>query len=541
MKKVLKSLFGILVTALIATTVIFPAFAAEPRDYDSNAIIYGGTYSVSELQDRLNNGSGPNSAGGVYGNWQAPNGVRTFYNGIGIYDSQFGSFVDGTVKKNGTVWVGNTQIASGVFSSGRTNINPSTLVNYGPIPIYWREPKYSFASDSLSAFVYRNFDGSFGYAIVKSCGNAVTNNTLKANIVTKPAPEQTFSLAAKKYNDINHNGSKQDGEKMIEGWKFTISRNGVNKSGTTGPHGTVVFKGLKKGTYKLTEEHKADWKNTTGGEAKNIDIASDQTIWFGNTQLYRIVVRKFDDKNANGQKDAGENYLKGFKFTVRGNGISKSLTTGSDGVAQFTGLMKGSYKITETQQSGWTSTTGLSKTINIGPSKTINFGNSIAPKVTITKNKITIIKFHDRNADGDVDGGEEVLPNWEFTLTGNRVNLKKKTDANGVVIFDNLENGSYNIKETLTTGWENTSGDNIMMDLSNGDQVTLHVGNNESQEEILGAEIERGEVLAAATTKGGLPQAGAEEAAVAFSLTSFATSMLYWFRSKKAIFLALKK
>lgn len=538
MNKILKSLFGILATALIATTVIFPVSAAEPRDYDSNAIIYGGTYSVGELQDRLNNGSGPNPAGGVYGNWQAPNGVRTFYNGIGIYDSQFGSFVDGTVKKDGTVWVGNTQIASGVFSSGRTNINPSTLVNYGPIPIYWREPKYSFASDSLSAFVYRNSDGSFGYAIVKSCGNAVTNNTLKANIVTQPVPEQTYTLTARKFEDTNHNGLKNSDEGMIKGWKFTVSGNGVNKSARTDINGNVAFKGLKKGTYRVTEEHRADWHSTTGSESRNVSLTSNQSIVFGNTRLYRIVVRKFDDKNANGKKDTGENYLKGFRFTVRGNGISKSLTTGSDGVAQFTGLMKAAYTITETQQSGWTSTTGLTKTINIGPSRTINFGNRIKPQVTTLKNKITIIKFHDRNSDGNVDTGEENLPNWEFTLTGNGVNIKKKSDANGNVVFADLANGSYSVKETLTSGWENTTEDNVGMDLKDGDEVTLHVGNNENQAKVLGIETEKGEVLGATTS---LPQAGAEEAAVAFSLTSFATSMLYWLRSKKAILLALKK
>jgi hypothetical protein len=82
------------------------------------------------------------------------------------------------------------------------------------------------------------------------------------------------------------------------------------------------------------------------------------------------------------------------------------------------------------------------------------------------------IKFHDRNADGDRDTGDEVLPNWDIKLyrdangnkvledgddgvTGNGVTsiATDTTDANGAYEFPNLANGDYIVCEVKKTGW----------------------------------------------------------------------------------------
>jgi hypothetical protein len=83
------------------------------------------------------------------------------------------------------------------------------------------------------------------------------------------------------------------------------------------------------------------------------------------------------------------------------------------------------------------------------------------------------IKFHDRNADGDRDTGEEVLPGWQMKLyrdpdgdkvledtddgvTGNGatpVGAPATTDANGEYVFPNLQNGNYIVCEVRQSGW----------------------------------------------------------------------------------------
>ena len=141
MKNTMKKLTVVITALSLVMLFTYSAIASGPRDNDKNAIIYGGAYSVGELKGKLANGSGPNPGAGVYGNWQTPNGVRTFYNSIGIYENQFGNLTNGIVKKDGTVWVGLKTVAAGVFASRRVNMGAATLVHDGPTPIYWRGPK----------------------------------------------------------------------------------------------------------------------------------------------------------------------------------------------------------------------------------------------------------------------------------------------------------------------------------------------------------------------------------------------------------------
>lgn len=360
----------------------YPAFASEPRNNDSNAIIYGGAYSIEELKDRLADGSGPNVSAGIYGNWQAPNGVRTVYNNIGIYESQFGSLVDGIVKKDGTVWVNGSHKASIVFSSGRVNIAPSTLVHYGPIPVYWREPKYSFGQDSLPAFVYLNYDGSFGYAIIKSCGNPVTPNTLKADIKIPPVVNERFKVTARKYNDKNGNAVRDTsgGEDYLAGWNISIkgldeTNKNINGSAVTNSSGIVEFGDLPIGNYEITEEDRASWRSNTG-LTQTVFVDSDKTILFGNQELSRLTVRKFHDMNKNGSFDTGEE-LNGWKFTITGTDVSGNeinivKETDASGELIYLDLPDGTYTITEETRVGWTV---LSKTIQLENNTIIYFGN----------------------------------------------------------------------------------------------------------------------------------------------------------------------
>jgi hypothetical protein len=80
-------------------------------------------------------------------------------------------------------------------------------------------------------------------------------------------------------------------------------------------------------------------------------------------------------------------------------------------------------------------------------------------------------KFHDRNADGDRDTGEETLPGWVVKLyrddgdkvledtddgvTGNGATPvgTRTTDANGAYEFADLQNGDYIVCEVKQTGW----------------------------------------------------------------------------------------
>jgi hypothetical protein len=82
------------------------------------------------------------------------------------------------------------------------------------------------------------------------------------------------------------------------------------------------------------------------------------------------------------------------------------------------------------------------------------------------------IKFHDRNADGDRDTGDETLANWQIKLyrdpdgdkvledtddgvTGNGATsiATATTNSSGAYEFPNLQNGDYIVCEVKQTGW----------------------------------------------------------------------------------------
>jgi hypothetical protein len=116
----------------------------------------------------------------------------------------------------------------------------------------------------------------------------------------------------------------------------------------------------------------------------------------------RRVIRliKFDDRNQNGVRDDGEPGMAGFTFHLsrvsslvrQAPGDIADLTTGPDGTATFDlgdTDGPGTYQLTEAQQDGWTSTTGLSQTFDVGfgggdtVADVASFGNT--PAIGISK------------------------------------------------------------------------------------------------------------------------------------------------------------
>ena len=180
----LKRLASMLVVVAIATLTAIPAMAAsQPRDYDSNAVMYGGAYSITELNNKLNNGTGKS--------YQSSAELTALYAKYGIKQADFGQLVDGTVNKHNQVIVNGKIVASNVYTMGRHDISGSTKISGLSYPLYLRHPSVSFLSESLPAFVSINYDGSYAYAILKPCGNIVTGSGVKVRPVPAPTPTPT--------------------------------------------------------------------------------------------------------------------------------------------------------------------------------------------------------------------------------------------------------------------------------------------------------------------------------------------------------------
>ncbi|MDD5693154.1 MAG: SpaA isopeptide-forming pilin-related protein [Patescibacteria group bacterium] len=267
-KRTLLLLCAIVVIAVVAIPI---AKANQPRDNDTNAIIYGGAYSIGELKNKLNSGTGQP--------YQSSVQLTHLYNTLGIEQDQFGKLEDGTVYKNGKVTVGGSTVHTGAHSAGREFMPGSSKDDRFSYPVYWRPTSVSFASDSIPAFVYVNQDGSMAYAIIKSCGNPVKGVGVKI---------PNHRITVKKYNDLNGDGSRQGTEPWLSGWTFHISGPERDTTGTTNADGEFAFINLKPGSYTITERQKDGWKCTScknGNLSVTVTGSTDEIVRFGNQKI----------------------------------------------------------------------------------------------------------------------------------------------------------------------------------------------------------------------------------------------------------------
>ncbi|GAG93368.1 unnamed protein product, partial [marine sediment metagenome] len=172
---------------------------------------------------------------------------------------------------------------------------------------------------------------------------------------------------------------------------------------------------------------------------------------------------KFNDRNGNGRRDAGEEGLASWAIglrgqTVAGASIDRGAVTDGDGRYSFLAVPAGLYLVVEVSQTGWLQTfprTGFHTAV-VEPGSTVNgmdFGNGRAPS-----NEIHGIKYYDRNGNGRRDEGEEPLESWEVFLGSSQGVSVTKTDSDGSYQFNNLPPDTYYLNEEQRDGWRQTAG-----------------------------------------------------------------------------------
>lgn len=174
MSRFLKHARSLLLASCLLFLPLSAAAASQPRDADSNAVVYNGAYSRNELVQKLRNGDGHNSASSLQQEFRS--------RGITIQSILSDNTVNGTVTKGGRVVVDGKTVATGAISYGRINMAGSTKEGN----LYARPTSVSFQSASLPAFVHFE-KGRFKYAIIKSCGNMVKATAVPAKTTKQPA------------------------------------------------------------------------------------------------------------------------------------------------------------------------------------------------------------------------------------------------------------------------------------------------------------------------------------------------------------------
>ncbi len=232
--------------------------------------------------------------------------------------------------------------------------------------------------------------GSATYKVQISGGNDVVNKDF-GNF-------KLGTVEGQKFEDLNANGVRDPNESGLVGWNITINGTDlitgttVTQTTTTDANGNYNFTGLTAGTYTISETQKDGWVQTaptTGTYTVTITSGANITGQdFGNKKKFSIYGMKFNDRNGNGKRDAGEEGLAGWHiklvgyYTLTGTGVNREEITDANGNYGFMDVSPGIYEVYEVMQGpNWVSTTYPNVQINLKANENINvnFGNKQIP------------------------------------------------------------------------------------------------------------------------------------------------------------------
>ncbi|MBX9578866.1 MAG: hypothetical protein K2X87_01035 [Gemmataceae bacterium] len=290
------------------------------------------------------------------------------------------------------------------------------------------------------------------------------------------------------WEDANGNGRQDTGEPGIDGVTVTLTGTtagggSVTRITTTAGGGLYLFDGLAPGTYKVTFPALIGYTRTVANAAGDA-VDSDADATTGMTGSYTLAAGQTDrtvdagyyrpvsvgdfvweDRNANGQQDAGEPGIDGVRVTLTGadgagNSITRTTATAGGGGYLFDGLSPGTYTVavdttspalagyvpTVTGQGGPATDSNPNPTAPVtlpsgGSDRTLDFG-------FYRPAQLGDFVWEDVNGNGIQDSGQAGINGVALTLTGtdgagNAVTRSATTAGGGLYLFDGLVPGTY--------------------------------------------------------------------------------------------------
>ncbi|MBE9095882.1 DUF4347 domain-containing protein [Tychonema sp. LEGE 07203] len=208
--------------------------------------------------------------------------------------------------------------------------------------------------------------------------------------------------------------------------------------------------------------------------------------------LSTITGIKFNDIDGNGTQAAGELGVAGVTVFLDTNNNTildageTSVTTGADGSFNFPNLPSGTYNVREVVPAGSQPTTPNPVAVTLAAGQTtpatVNFGNQPIPAAL---GSITGIKFNDIDGNGTQAAGELGVAGVTVFLDTNNDGIlttgetQVTTGADGSFTFPNLPAGTYNVREVVPTGTQQTTPNPPPVTLAAGQTTpaTVNFGN----------------------------------------------------------------
>ena len=287
----------------------------------------------------------------------------------------------------------------------------------------------------------------------------------------------TGTISGLKFLDVNGNGVQDPGETPQAGVTFTISgpTGFAPRTAVSGPDGRFTFQNVPFGTYTVTETVPSGFRQTappapgTATATLNVGTQTVSNLVFGNQALAApasISGTKFLDANGNGVRDPGETGTAGVTIrlqgTTPGTGTGVQTVTAADGSFTFTGLVAGTYVVSEVVPAGFVQTLpggngNVTVTVAAGENRGgILFGNQPSPSGAVP-GSIAGLKILDFNTNGIIDGIDRPLEGIVFVLTAaDGTTVQATSGPDGTFKFSNVAPGTYVLSEILPSGFAQT-------------------------------------------------------------------------------------
>lgn len=314
------------------------------------------------------------------------------------------------------------------------------------------------------------------------------------------------SISGSKWDDLDGNGSWDD-EPTIPNWHIQLFGSDdeamgdqIGEDALTNFDGNYSFTGVEPGDYYVCEGDLDGWTQTypnfdsAYSQCHNVTLTSGGEVTgldFGNFRYGRIQGFKYEDKNGNGARDEGENWLNGWEICLDNESWEGKECTNTysseaygDGYFSFGGLDYGDYTLTEDEtDSSYQRTQPESSSYSIPIQSGTGYGEgeSFYYFGNAPLTNIHGYKWDDVNGNGrrdcsafdelfrfDLDREcEDLLGGWTIFLDENEneqldegEQWTKTSDVDGEdfgwYIFHDLFPGDYSICEVQQTGWNQT-------------------------------------------------------------------------------------
>ncbi len=311
----------------------------------------------------------------------------------------------------------------------------------------------------------------------------------------------TGSISGIKFEDIDGNGQKDEGENGLEGWTIELREQMDSfplEIATTSVNGNYYFEDIAIGSYYVCEVEQSGWLRIQPGDSNCQEVVvnpNEETtnVNFGNFQKVKIKGRKCEDPNGNGNFLAGHGEedcipLEGWQIELytdlNGPAIATAFTD-SNGVYEFNDLVPGKYYLKEILPGGWVQTRPQIPfnrdyhIVNVNESgKTYwrNFGN-------FELGEITACKYEDLNGDGEL-GGEPLMDGVLMTLYRQGEGWEQvgepQATVEGCTTFTGLGQDDYQVEETVPPGYYNTTPTlSEIVTINSGDDETVNFLNTQ--------------------------------------------------------------